>query len=159
MSAAGCESAPQRTSVRPSPRSSSASSSIALNPVASIAVMCRSFKITISGRREALAVHATQLSAIMLSDMDLSALLADPSDERGLQEWAAELELSERTITRAFRGATGLSFAPLGFPEPVLSYAIEPKARGDEQKISGSLQKIADEALPYYDEMRRYRLT
>lgn len=39
------------------------------------------------------------------------ALLTNPSDERGLQEWAAELELSERTITRAFRGATGLSFA------------------------------------------------
>ncbi|GAA1614063.1 helix-turn-helix domain-containing protein [Actinoplanes couchii] len=39
------------------------------------------------------------------------ALLADPSDDRGLLEWAAHLELSDRTITRAFRGATGLSFA------------------------------------------------
>lgn len=33
--------------------------------------------VTISGRRDALAVHAAQVSAIMLSDMDLSALLAD----------------------------------------------------------------------------------
>ncbi|BCY10042.1 AraC family transcriptional regulator [Actinoplanes sp. L3-i22] len=39
------------------------------------------------------------------------ALLANPSDERGLREWAEQLDVSERTITRAFRGATGLSFA------------------------------------------------
>ncbi|MET0422923.1 MAG: AraC family transcriptional regulator [Actinoplanes sp.] len=39
------------------------------------------------------------------------ALLRNPSDDRGLQEWADQLGLSERTITRAFRGATGLSFA------------------------------------------------
>jgi elongation factor G len=30
------------------------------------------------------------------------------------------------------------------FPLPMASLAIEPKARGDEQKISGSVQKIAD---------------
>ncbi|SDT15702.1 helix-turn-helix transcriptional regulator [Actinoplanes derwentensis] len=39
------------------------------------------------------------------------ALLANPSDDRGLLEWAAHLDLSDRTITRAFRAATGLSFA------------------------------------------------
>jgi elongation factor G len=31
------------------------------------------------------------------------------------------------------------------FPMPMFGLAVEPKARGDEQKISGSLQKIADE--------------
>jgi elongation factor G len=31
------------------------------------------------------------------------------------------------------------------FPTPMFGLAIEPKSRGDEQKISGSLQKIADE--------------
>jgi elongation factor G len=31
------------------------------------------------------------------------------------------------------------------FPRPMFGLAVEPKARGDEQKISGSLQKIADE--------------
>src|SRR5208283_1742163 len=31
------------------------------------------------------------------------------------------------------------------FPQPMFGLAVEPKARGDEQKISGSLQKIADE--------------
>ncbi|WP_436535247.1 helix-turn-helix domain-containing protein [Actinoplanes sp. HUAS TT8] len=39
------------------------------------------------------------------------ALLADPADDRGLQEWADQLGVSDRTITRAFREATGLSFA------------------------------------------------
>ena len=32
-----------------------------------------------------------------------------------------------------------------GFPTPMFGLAVEPKARGDEQKISGSLGKIADE--------------
>src|SRR5207244_11233992 len=31
------------------------------------------------------------------------------------------------------------------YPMPMFGLAVEPKARGDEQKISGSLQKIADE--------------
>jgi elongation factor G len=31
------------------------------------------------------------------------------------------------------------------FPHPMFGLAVEPKARGDEQKISGSLAKIADE--------------
>jgi AraC-like DNA-binding protein len=39
------------------------------------------------------------------------ALLADPADDRDLLEWARRLEVSERTITRAFRASTGLSFA------------------------------------------------
>jgi elongation factor G len=35
----------------------------------------------------------------------------------------------------------GLSFAPIAFPEPVLSYAIEPKSRGDEDKISTAMHR------------------
>jgi elongation factor G len=34
---------------------------------------------------------------------------------------------------------------PPSFPTPMFGLAVEPKARGDEQKISGSLQKIANE--------------
>jgi elongation factor G len=34
---------------------------------------------------------------------------------------------------------------PLSYPTPMCGLAVEPKARGDEQKISGSLHKIADE--------------
>ena len=36
-------------------------------------------------------------------------------------------------------------FKPILFAEPVLSYAIEPKSRGDEEKISGALQRLEEE--------------
>lgn len=40
-----------------------------------------------------------------------TALTEDPADQRGLADWAALLDVSPRTITRAFRAETGLSFA------------------------------------------------
>ena len=39
----------------------------------------------------------------------------------------------------------GFVFPAIAFAEPVLSYAIEPKSRGDEEKISGSLQRLQEE--------------
>ena len=39
----------------------------------------------------------------------------------------------------------GVRFQPPTFAEPVLSYAMEPKARGDEEKISTALQRIIEE--------------
>ncbi|MER6239825.1 helix-turn-helix domain-containing protein [Streptomyces clavifer] len=44
-------------------------------------------------------------------DAIAEALLDDPADCRSLEEWARWLGISDRTITRAFRHATGLSFA------------------------------------------------
>jgi elongation factor G len=41
--------------------------------------------------------------------------------------------------------ADQLTFPPLKFPEPVLSYAIEPKSRGDEDKISTSMHRLEEE--------------
>jgi elongation factor G len=41
--------------------------------------------------------------------------------------------------------AAGIRFAPMTFPEPVLSYAIEPKSRGDEDKISTSMHRLEEE--------------
>jgi elongation factor G len=38
-----------------------------------------------------------------------------------------------------------LTVAPIAFPEPVLSYAIEPKSRGDEDKISTSMHRLEEE--------------
>jgi elongation factor G len=34
---------------------------------------------------------------------------------------------------------------PITFPEPVISYAIEPKSRGDEEKISTALHRLQEE--------------
>jgi elongation factor G len=39
----------------------------------------------------------------------------------------------------------GITFRPIGFPEPVLSYAIEPKSRGDEDKISTAMHRLEEE--------------
>jgi elongation factor G len=38
-----------------------------------------------------------------------------------------------------------ITFAALKFPEPVLSYAIEPKSRGDEDKISSAMHRLEEE--------------
>ena len=41
--------------------------------------------------------------------------------------------------------ADAVKFPPLKFPEPVLSYAIEPKSRGDEDKISTAMHRLEEE--------------
>ena len=41
--------------------------------------------------------------------------------------------------------ADPIVFPPLKFPEPVLAYAIEPKTRGDEDKISTSMHRLEEE--------------
>ena len=41
--------------------------------------------------------------------------------------------------------AAKFEFPPIAFPEPVLSYAIEPKSRGDEDKISTSMHRLEEE--------------
>jgi elongation factor G len=38
-----------------------------------------------------------------------------------------------------------IRFPPITFPEPVLSYAIEPKSRGDEDKISSAMHRLEEE--------------
>jgi elongation factor G len=38
-----------------------------------------------------------------------------------------------------------IRFTPITFPEPVLSYAIEPKSRGDEDKISSAMHRLEEE--------------
>jgi elongation factor G len=43
--------------------------------------------------------------------------------------------------------AAPIKYDKLVFPEPVISFAIEPKSRGDEEKISQALQRLAEEDL------------
>jgi len=40
---------------------------------------------------------------------------------------------------------SAITFQPIAFPEPVLSYAMEPKTRGDEDKISSSMHRLEEE--------------
>jgi elongation factor G len=41
--------------------------------------------------------------------------------------------------------SAGIKFQAMSFPEPVLSYAIEPKTRGDEDKISSAMHRLEEE--------------
>jgi elongation factor G len=56
----------------------------------------------------------------------------------------AKLKDTQTSDTIADRQA-GLTFPPIAFADPVLSYAIEPKARGDEEKISTALHRLQEE--------------
>ena len=56
----------------------------------------------------------------------------------------AKLKETQTADTLAPKG-TAHAFTPIKFSEPVLSYAIEPKSRGDEEKISGSLHRLEEE--------------
>ena len=53
----------------------------------------------------------------------------------------------KETLTNEVFGdkADTTAFPPITFPEPVLSYAIEPKSRGDEDKISTSMHRLEEE--------------
>jgi elongation factor G len=43
------------------------------------------------------------------------------------------------------KDANTFAMPPLKFPTPMIGLAVEPKSRADQQKISGALQKIAEE--------------
>ncbi|MDA1093735.1 MAG: elongation factor G [Acidobacteria bacterium] len=56
----------------------------------------------------------------------------------------AKLKDTRTGDTLAGKG-TSWRFAPFRFSEPVLAYAIEPKSRGDEEKISTALHRLTEE--------------
>jgi elongation factor G len=60
-------------------------------------------------------------------------------------DMGAVAKLKETVTNNTLADKGGVVFAPMKFPEPVLSYAIEPKSRGDEDKISSSLQRLQEE--------------
>ena len=46
-------------------------------------------------------------------------------------------------------GGDGIALEPVHVPPPMVSLAVEPKSRGDEQKLSGALRKLASEDLTF----------
>jgi elongation factor G len=53
----------------------------------------------------------------------------------------------KETLTGDLLGDKGrtIDVAPIKFPEPVISYAIEPRSRGDEEKISSAMHRLQEE--------------
>nr|MBA3949667.1 GTP-binding protein [Acidobacteriota bacterium] len=56
----------------------------------------------------------------------------------------AKLKDTQTGDTIGDKGA-GFVMRPVAFPEPVISYAMEPKTRGDEDKISTSMHRLQEE--------------
>jgi elongation factor G len=56
----------------------------------------------------------------------------------------AKLKETQTSDVLADKGAD-VKVPPITFPEPVISYAIEPKSRGDEEKISTALHRLQEE--------------
>ena len=57
----------------------------------------------------------------------------------------AKLKETQTSDTIGDPKALGAKIPPIRFPEPVISYAIEPKSRGDEEKISTALHRLQEE--------------
>ncbi len=56
--------------------------------------------------------------------------------------------------------AAGITVPKIAFAEPVLSYAIEPKSRGDEDKISTAMHRLEEEdpTIKYYRDAQTHEL-
>jgi elongation factor G len=57
----------------------------------------------------------------------------------------AVAKLKDTQTNHTLGDKDGVTFTPMVFVEPVLSYAMEPKSRGDEEKISSSLHRLIEE--------------
>lgn len=69
-----------------------------------------------------------------------------PVKEVGPGEIAAVAKLKEPQTGDTFTDAAApIIFAPVKFAEPIISYAIGPKSRGDEDKVSIGLHRLLEE--------------
>ena len=67
-------------------------------------------------------------------------------DEIGAGEIAAAVGLKQTTTGDTLAIDTApIRLESMDFPEPVISVAIEPKTKGDQDKLAGGLQRLSDE--------------
>jgi elongation factor G len=70
----------------------------------------------------------------------------DPAKEFGTGDIGAVAKLKETTTGDLLLDAEReLELPKLDFPEPVMSFAVTPKAKGDEEKVASSLRRLAEE--------------
>ena len=70
----------------------------------------------------------------------------DPTKEFGTGDIGAVAKLKETTTGDLLLDAEReLELPQLDFPEPVMSFAVTPKAKGDEEKVASSLRRLAEE--------------
>jgi len=70
----------------------------------------------------------------------------EPVQQAGPGDMICVAKLEDVTISDTLcADQRRVAFDTIVFPKPMVSLAVEPKSRGDEQKISGALSKLADE--------------
>jgi elongation factor G len=88
------------------------------------------------------ARHAERLGHLMV----MQGKTSTPCPKCGRATWAPWPSSRTRSpTTRSPTKAPACRSPPIKFPEPVLSYAIEPKSRGDEDKISTAMHRLEEE--------------
>ena len=82
-----------------------------------------------------------------------------PEIKAGDMGAVAKLKDTKTNDTLAEKAA-GITFNKIEFPEPVLSYAIEPKSRGDEDKISTAMHRLEEEdsTIKYHRDPQTHEL-
>jgi elongation factor G len=99
----------------------------------------------------ALKADSTVANATRGSQERLGSLIAmqgktqSPVPEVRAGDLGAVAKLRDTRTSDTLTEKAGITFAPIAFPEPVLAYAIEPKARGDEDKISTAMHRLEEE--------------
>ncbi|HUE88968.1 MAG TPA: elongation factor G [Vicinamibacterales bacterium] len=90
------------------------------------------------------ATHGVQERLGHLLQLQGKTQLNVPELKAGDLGAVAKLKDTRTNDTLADKAA-GITFTALAFPEAVLSYAIEPKSRGDEDKINQSIHRLEEE--------------
>jgi elongation factor G len=82
-----------------------------------------------------------------------------PEFKAGDMGAVAKLKDTKTNDTLADKAA-GFTLPKMVFPEPVLSYAIEPKSRGDEDKISTAMHRLEEEdpTIKYHRDPQTHEL-
>ncbi len=66
--------------------------------------------------------------------------------EAGPGDIVAVAKLKHTSVNDTFSDpASKIKFPPIAFPKPSISFAVKPRSRGDEEKISTGLQRLAEE--------------
>jgi len=85
------------------------------------------------------------LSGTLKADSTLLNINRDTPEVKA-GDIAAVAKLKETQTSDVLADKAGAAAVPpIKFPEPVISYAIEPKSRGDEEKISTALHRLQEE--------------
>jgi elongation factor G len=70
----------------------------------------------------------------------------EPIDELRAGDLGVLAKLKETTTSDTLAEAGHLiQYPPIDFPKPSISFAVEPKSKGDEEKISGALSRLTEE--------------